>query len=715
MRRFLIAVIAVLLTFMLLWNGFFNWGIFFGEKEKVHADFCTEGTGFYVCGENGAREQLSVKGVDLSPITAGHYATDFAANETDYLCWLEAIGQMGANTVRVSIVMDADFYNALYAYNTTHPEPLYLLQGIRVTDAANGGREDAFSKEFRDILLWEGRSAVDVIHGRKERTANTATGGTGLYLRDVSRWVLGFLVGQDWDPGNIAYTNHSQTHSNSYLGQYFATTDDSTIFEALMAQIMDEITGYESRKYGRQRPIAFICDPETDFLEFERENPLGLGKFCRMDPERVVPGEKMTAGCFAAYRLYDYCPDYTQCLTEAQIQRLGQSFGLFGAGKVYDGYLEVLRQHHTMPLVAAGFGFSSARGTVKENTPPLTEAQQGQMIVKVYNALRGADWAGGFISEWQDNWGRDTWNTAFATGVNRSYLWHNIQSDGQNYGLMAFEPGQERGVCTVDGDPGEWAGDTPVINAGDRAVYVRWDQEGIYLLAAGVSAGEEAVIPIDINPSLGADSWNGLRFDCGADFLLRLNGEQDSRLLVQERYDATRENYLYPIAGVDPFVDRPARDSDVFATVSMAVRLQTVRAQSEEALMDGAWQQTLSAWDTGRLIHGVRNPEDPGYNSLADFCYGGDCVEVRLPWLLLNVGDPTRMLIHGDYYRNYGVNLERVRGFRIGISGEGDTVATAAVPFRGLGNNQPEVRERLKQSYYVVQGAWRGGDHAGNQ
>ena len=74
--------------------------------------------------------------------------------------------------------------------------------------------------------------------------------------------------------------------------------------------------------------------------------------------------------------------------------------------------------------------------------------------------------------------------------------------------------------------------------------------------------------------------------------------------------------------------------------------------------------QRLGVWETGKLIHGNGDSRSPDYNSLTDFCFGEGCVEIRLPSLLLNV-----------------------KGWK-----------------------SLEFRERLKESYYMVQAYWKGGD-----
>ena len=78
---------------------------------------------------------------------------------------------MGANAVGAVNIMDDDFYNGLYDYNMTHSQPLYLLQGTSVEDSVGDGSRDAYDEAFLDMLLEDGRTLVDIIHGRKDLPA----------------------------------------------------------------------------------------------------------------------------------------------------------------------------------------------------------------------------------------------------------------------------------------------------------------------------------------------------------------------------------------------------------------------------------------------------------------------------------------------------------------------------------------------------------------
>lgn len=708
MKRFMSA--AVLLLALVL-GGY--WAIFyggfylpFGERPALSVPFRAEGTELQRW-DGEKYTALTLRGVDVTSSLPGHYATAYDAGEEDYLRWFEAIGEMGANAARVTSVMDDDFYNALYTYNTSHDQPLYLLQGTDISDYANDRSKDAYHADFLNTLLEDGKSLVDIIHGRKDLPAVGIRSG-GVYRRDISPWVAGFLVGTEWQPDTISYTDHSTIRSGEYQGDYFQTTADATPFEAAMARVMDEITAYETDKYDAQRPVGFLCDPSCDFLEYEEVYARQLEKHAQTDPEHVTPLPSMEAGRFAAYRLYDFCDSFTEYLSVAQKQSISPLLAGLPTSQPYGGYLELLARYHTMPVLAAGYGFSSSRGAVVLDQAPLTEEEQGERLVEVSRTLEADGWAGGFVSTWQDEWERRSWNTAFAAVPTEHFLWHDLQTDSQNYGLMAFAPGEEA-VCILDGDPSEWKTEDLLLERDGLRLSARYDAEGLYLLLEGVSREEPVYLPLDISPEMGSRSCDrpDLAFSRDVDFLLCVDGTDNSRLLVQERWDPLRERFLYETAGDDPFLDFPEADSGSFVSLGMAVQnplLVDTLTPETRAL------QRLGVWETGKLTHGNGNSEAENYNSLADFCFGTGCVEIRVPWLLLNVGAPASQLVHRDYYQHYGVEFKQIRDIWIGAARGGEEDGIPMEAFRLKSWKSLEYRERLKESYYIMQSYWKGGN-----
>ena len=110
---------------------------------------------------------------------------------------------------------------------------------------------------------------------------------------------------------------------------------------------------------------------------------------------------------------------------------------------------------------------------------------------------------------------------------------------------------------------------------------------------------------------------------------------------------------------------------------------------------------------TGLLTYGNANPASDDFNSLADFMAGDGCVEIKLPWQLLNFMDPSRMMIHDDYYEHYGVEKQEIDRIYIGL-GDG-TEARIEMQQKNMKGweNKVTYHERLKESYYILQSFWK--------
>lgn len=710
MRRFLIFAATLFLLFigasyLLYYQGAYLPVV---STSEIAVPFRTLEKDIQRLDESGNYITLTLEGVDVSASQPGSHTSDFDTKASDYLRWFDDIAQMGANTIRVHTLMDDDFYNAFYAHNTTRESPLYLLQGIQVSDAANHGSQDAYHESFMGSLISDGQAAVDIIHGRRMLSQDRIPGGAQ-YKNDVSPWVIGYLVGHDWVADTIAYTDHSVIHDGVYAGTYFTTSADATAFEAMLAEVMDSILTYEASKYQTQRIIGFTSAPDIDFLIFEDVSARQYDKYAQLNAEHVLPTPALSSGFFAAYRLFDYCADFINHISAAQREELAPLLSQIDPTGMYGGYLQLLSRYHTMPVVAAGYGFSSARGTVSAEQEPLTESEQGFALMRVWQEAAAEDWAGVCISSWQDHWDRRTWNTTFATELTNSYLWHDLQSDGQNYGLLAFTPAEES-VCMLDGQSDEWTDTQPFYDDGTLSIRARFDRSGLYLLLCGetVSPATALYLPIDMTPETGStcSETPALSFDRAADFILCIDGTENTRLLVQERYDAMRENFYWEIARRDPFIQDPDPDSAEFTVASMAV----ANSIPADALLNKTLSElrdilTLSAYETGYLTHGVGDPASRAYHSLADFCFGDQCMEIRLPWLLLNVADPADMQIHKDYYTCYGVEFEKISACWIGVGDGEQTIPLSMLELPRMGRIF-DWQERLKQSYYIVQQHW---------
>ena len=118
-------------------------------------------------------------------------------------------------------------------------------------------------------------------------------------------------------------------------------------------------------------------------------------------------------------------------------------------------------------------------GQLSETELPLTEKSRDRNWQRSAGLWVRMRWAGGFISTWQDEWERTGWNTALLPLCRQSITCGMIfRQKGQNFGLMAFEPGAEA-ICILDGDPSEWEAEDVLHGTGwPKAVSPVWRRGG---------------------------------------------------------------------------------------------------------------------------------------------------------------------------------------------------------------------------------------------
>ena len=680
------------------------------QNKSVKQCVTAEKDGFYLLSEDGKKRRFVVKGVELASGIAGYADSDYKISKKTWLRWFSQIQEMGANTIRIQTIYNDTFYRAFYEYNAKRKNPLYLMQGIRVTEYAGNCAKDAYHKSFYHVLMRDTKRAVDVIHGKKKIALNKET-GSGIYRKDVSKWVLGYIVGAQWNAGTIAYTNEQERDRKAYCGSYFSTGEEATAFETLLAKVMDEMVSYETGKYQEQRLLAFINSPETDPFAYDTYYAKQLGKYVSLDAEHVKVKANSFGGYFAAYQLEEFCPEYQKYFSAEQKKKLS---GLLTQGEengYYESYTRLLCHYHQIPVLALTYGFSTARGVSQENGKtvlPLNETMQGERIVSTYQDVMRAGCAGAVITSWQDSWNRLSWNMAYRMDLSGVGRWHDRQTVTQNYGVLSFDPGKKKSICYVDGGTKDWEHGKPVARCGKNALFVQYDEENVYFMVRGegVTKQTRLYLPVDILSGQGADSYGSCSFSRQADFLLLLNGETDSKLLVHSRYDGVRQNFLEMINGQNPFAEYAKKDAPDFVPVSMVYHRKKVAAKnaSEEEKRRLSY---FGIWDSAFLRHGNANPSSAQYDSLADYCYGKNCVEIRIPWSMLQCSNPLEGTFHADYYVNYGKQDQRIRAIYAGIGcgKQGTTVKMGQVK-RFHKKTRAAYHERTKQSYEIIKKSW---------
>lgn len=80
------------------------------------------------------------------------------------------------------------------------------------------------------------------------------------------------------------------------------------------------------------------------------------------------------------------------------------------------------------------------------------------------------------------------------------------------------------------------------------SLYMKYDEKFIYFMVKkdGLDINSDKIyIPLDVTPKSGSNYYEEkkLLFDRAVDFIIELEGKENSRVKVQERYEVLRSNY----------------------------------------------------------------------------------------------------------------------------------------------------------------------------
>ena len=167
----------------------------------------------------------------------------------------------------------------------------------------------------------------------------------------------------------------------------------------------------------------------------------------------------------------------------------------------------------------------------------------------------------------------------------------------------------------MDGDLSEWTEVDKKFDTGEKSLSMKYDERFIYLLAyeKGFSNGEKKLyIPLDVTPNTSSTYCEnyGLRFTRPADFVLTIDGADNSRLEVQERYEVLRAMFYHETHNEDAYLVPPDADTPVFKPINLMLQTAT-------PLLTGNWLASSEVYETGKLAYGNADPSSPDYNSLA--------------------------------------------------------------------------------------------------
>lgn len=664
------------------------------SHKKVTAFVTVQDKNFKVNGDN-----FQIHAINLGSSIPGHDDKEFRIDQETYLRWFQLIQEMNINTIRVYTIESPTFYKAFKEYNRKAKTPLYLIQGIDIGDYEKNSTKDYFDRKLKKNFIRDVKMMVDVIHG-KRIVSYSPIHGSGTYTTDVSAWTIGYIIGTEWNDVTVEYTNRLHATDNVYYGDYVKTTEEAKPFERILAEVGDQLFAYESKKYGEQRLVSFGNSAQTDPFTYDEAISDYFNKFTTVDVSRMIATDQVKTGMFASFQVYSGYPDYYSLKEEKY-------------SNTYQAYLKALNDYYKIPFVVSEFGYSTARGeTINFQNDDFghssyTEEQQGNMIVSAISAMKEVGIQNFILYEWHDEWDKNVWNTVHGVDTSRSQYWHDLQTSTQSFGILTFEDGKKQPDVILDGKKEEWDPSDVILETSGYKLSSKYDTTYLYLLieAENFRWQEDTLyIPFDITQKSGTKKADidDLTFERATDFLLQIHGKEDSRLLVQERYNPLKAVYGQQLYHTDFYTleNQPKKDSSVFEDIKQITSFQDLLRNGNEYNI----ANKVTLVDTGYLVYGNGDPTSKDFNSLSDFYINGNIIEIRIAWNLLNFADPSFMLIHDDYYENYGIETYAVDEIYIGVGNQDATIPFGKVFLKGW-HEKFEYHERLKKSYEIIQKA----------
>lgn len=655
----------------------------------------TKGKDIYIA-KNDKWEKLEIVGVGLDSTKPGAFPSENLVSEEDYLRWIKDIYDMGANCIKVSNLMGANFYKALDKFNKDKKNPIYLMQGIYFDEKLlKNGKDPQGSKAssaFKDNI----KLVIDSVHGNPYNKEKPDI--LQVYKTDISKYVIGYSLGIQFAKHDLIYTE-IMNNKKPYDGKYMYTDKNSSSFESYLAKMGDYAVDYEFSTYKKQSLISFI-GTSAHHIASSVENPNKKNILSSkdtneefknfIDVEDIKAKRGLKTGIVASYNIY---PSYTEL-------------------KEYDGnigkYFEDINKHYSIPVIIGEIGVPSSRsgGDFNENTDKgyITEQEQGKALVDIYKAVKKSKLAGCFIFEFQDSWYSSSWNTKDNKILDRSAYWSDAQTYSQSFGLMTFEPGRLKVTPYPDDKLDEWSEKNVISKDKDYSLSMQSDEKYLYFMIKSSDKTslkkDDIYIDLDTTPKSGSkkSTQYGLQFDNPVDFIIKINDQGNSMVMAQEYYngfDFYENKSLYEKR---PDLIKHTPDMDYFSPIYIETRPKMfIKSQGET--------KEKVTYETGKLTKGNSNPESKDFNSAADYYMGNDYVEVRIPWALLNFMDPSTKQIADDFYENFKTKPMKINDINVGVTiKENEKVITRikSTPYKLNGWSVPKYHERLKKSYYIL-------------
>jgi len=609
--------------------------------------------------ENNTKQwqNIFLKGVNLGVAVPGKFPTEFSLTFEQYVNWFEMIGKMNSNVIRIYTILPPGFYKALAYYNLRHQnKPLYIMHGVwaKVPEDENYFNTD-YTRDFQKEII----DVIDVVHGKavlKEKQGKAH----GIYAVDVSNYIIGFLLGREWEPKSVSKT--IKINKTSHYKGIFVSLPKGNPMEVWLAKMMDFAVRYETQTYHSQHPMSFVnwlpLDPmyhNTEFIENEKVREYD-NDLVQIDFEKFNATEIYKSGIYAAYHVYPYYPDFIYLKKEYSntVNHKGEKDNFFA-------YLQDLKQHtRGMPLVIAEYGLPSSRG-ISHFTPSgfnqggHTEAKQAELSLTLTEDIFETDCAGAIYFEWTDEWFKHNWLVMdFEIPFNNRKLWHNMENPEQNFGILALENKKK----IIDGNLNDWNNEQEIYQEKKVRIFADADPTYFYLSAniTGFNFDKNnlyiAIDTYDKNKGDKKMPFSNKIFDYGFEFLCAFKSIDNAKLLVDEPYSVFTDIYN---DNIPVYASKPNKNGTFIDELMLVNRgRETLFGEKTDSIIN----------NRSSLVFGNSNKAE---TSNADWYWNNKTkkFELRLDWHLINVSDPSEKYVLDDKAATRVIEASQTDGFNI--------------------------------------------------
>ena len=685
-----------------------------------------------------------VKGMNLGAALPGKYPSEFPDSST-YASWLADIAKMGVNTLRVYTIHPRAFYDALLQYNDAHRDtPLWLIHGVWTELPP---RSDFDNAKWKSEFFGEMQHVADVIHGHADIAARPGH-ASGHYRSEVSRWVLGYIIGREWEPHAIQQFNTMSTR-RSWNGAYL-DMPNGTAAEAWMAEASEHIVAYEMKTYNAQRPVAYTnwptLDPLTHPTETTVKQELAIRKNrgetvieipkeynndeSKLDAALVSPTAAFPAGWFASYHAYPYYPDFM--LYDRNYVGARSSEGVSN----YFGYLTALKRHHgNTAVLISEYGVPTGMGVAHVQPQGwhhggVTEHEMAAIDARMTREIAEAGMAGGMLFAWIDEWFKKNWIVIdHEIPLDRTRMWHNRLDAEQHYGMVAIDAKPAIAGATMKERQRGWQTISPLYQGSGASLRIASDASYLWLRydPAPGTVENDVMIGFDVvDPIRGDTRWPGLAgptIPVGLEFVLRIRNDSAHVLADQQANPWRIQSLASSAGGSEVSMTLPAEGVS-FHTAAVEMLLNRDVGSARNA--DGVYTQLLVYPNRRRFTTDGAEIKAIGYDrgllragDVPDGAWQRDdagAIEVRVPWTLINVTDPSqRRVLDNLGARANATELKtsQIAGIRIAArirNNSGDVITWpedgrpgSVKAYTWQTWNQPEWTARMRSVYTVMQ------------